>query len=320
MKLCVFGAGAVGGHIAAKLAAAGQDVSVVARGAHLDAMRNRGISLLHGSDVISGKVQASERPADLGPQDVVFVTLKANMLEAFADAAAPLLESNTVVVFVQNGIPWWYAKSMPSLDPGGRLAQAIAPHRVLGGVAYSANEVVEPGVIKNSVPGNNMLVIGEPSREETPRVLRLRKILEKADLSSPPVADIRLSIWAKLLQNLATSSLCTLTGATVDQVRSAPHLKSVVAGLAAEGRAIAHGLGLDLERAPARPRGGQASGAVGHKPSMLQDYERGRPMEIDAQFMAPLSLAREVNVAAPILTAIAALVAHKAAAKGLYGT
>jgi len=318
MKLCVFGAGAVGGHIAAKLAASGQDVSVVARGAHLDAMREGGLRLLHGAQTIEGRVRASDRPADLAVQEVVFVTLKANMLEAFAAGAAPLLGPDTAVVFVQNGIPWWYGRDLPRLDPGGRLAQAVAPHRVLGGVAYSANEVVKPGVIKNNVPGNNMLVIGEPDRSESPRVLRLRKILEKADLSSPPVADIRLSIWAKLLQNLATSSLCTLTGATVSDVRSDPYLSKIGARLGAEGRAIAAAHGIDVEGAPARPSGGQASGAIGHKPSMLQDYERGRPMEIEAQLMAPLDFARAKGVEAPALASIAALVAHKAAAKGLY--
>jgi len=318
MKLCVFGAGAVGGHIAAKLAASGEEVSVVARGAHLEAIRSRGLRLLHGNAVISGKTKASDRPSDLGPQDCVFVALKANMLGAFADGAAPLLGPGTAVVFVQNGIPWWYAKELPRLDPGGRLARAISPERILGGVAYSANEVVEPGVIRNAVPGNNMVVIGETDNSNSQRVVELRSILEKADLSSPPAEDIRQSIWAKLLQNLGTSSLCTITGETVGVVRSDPHLSKIFSRLGAEGRAIAKALGVDVERAPTRPSGGQASGAVGHKPSMLQDYERGRPMEIDAQLMAPLELARAAKVEAPTLEAIFSLVAHKAAAKGLY--
>lgn len=318
MKLCVFGAGAVGGHIAAKLAASGEEVSVVARGAHLEAIRSRGLRLLHGNAVISGKTKASDRPSDLGPQDCVFVALKANMLGAFADGAAPLLGPGTAVVFVQNGIPWWYAKDLPRLDPGGKLARAIAPERVIGGVAYSANEVVEPAVIKNNVPGNNMLVIGEIDRTNSSRVDELRKILEKSDLSSPPVEDIRQSVWAKLLQNLGTSSLCTLTGVTVSDVRGDPWLSKVASRLGAEGRAIAKALGVDVERAPTRPGGGQASGAVGHKPSMLQDYERARPMEIEAQLMAPLELARSARVEAPTLEAIVSLVAHKAKAKGLY--
>jgi len=318
MKLCIFGAGAVGGHIAAKLAASGEEVSVVARGAHLEAIKLRGLKLLHGSAVISGKVLASENPEDLGRQDVVLVTLKANMLGAFADGAAPLLGPQTAVVFVQNGIPWWTAKELTRLDPGGRLARAIATQRVLGGVAYSANVIVEPGVIKNNVPGNNMIVVGEPDCSTSQRISALRKILEKADLSSPAVEDIRQAIWAKLLQNLGTSSLCTLTGVTVSDVRSDPYLAKIFARLGAEGSAIARALGVDVERAPTRPSGGQAAGAVGHKPSMLQDYERGRPMEIDAQLMAPLELARAKGVEAPTLEAIVSLVAHKAIAKGLY--
>jgi len=318
VRICIYGAGAVGGHIAARLAAAGEEVSVVARGAHLEAMRDKGLTLLHGEETIRGKVRASARAAELGPQDAVLVTLKANMLGAFAESAAPLLEPATAVVFVQNGIPWWYAREQERLDPGGRLAQAIAPQRVIGGVAYSANEVLEPGVVKNNVPGNNMIVLGEPGREDTPRVLRLRKALERSGLASPPVSDIRQSIWAKLLQNLATSSLCTLTGVTVSEVRGDPQLWKVGARLGVEGRAIAAALGVDVEAAPSRPRGGQASGALGHKPSMLQDYERGRPMEIESQFMAPLGLARAAGVEAPVLEAVATLLAHKAAAKGLY--
>jgi 2-dehydropantoate 2-reductase len=189
---------------------------------------------------------------------------------------------------------------------------------VLGGVAYSANAITEPGVIMNNVPGNNMIVVGEISNEQSPRVKRLRAVLEKADLSSPPVEDIRQSIWAKLLQNLGTSSLCTLLGITVSDVRTHPSLAPIFKSLGAEGDAIARALGVDVARAPARPSGGQSSGALAHKPSMLQDYERGRPMEIDAQLTAPLELARAKGVPAPTLEAITLLVTYKAQAKGLY--
>src|SRR5438876_6510664 len=170
MRVCVFGAGAVGGHMAAKLAAAGNEVSVVARGAHLAAMRERGIKLLHGEATIHGRVRAAERSSELGAQDAVFVTLKANMLGTFAEQSAPLLGRDTLVVFAQNGIPWWYDARLERLDPGQRLARAVGPERVVGGVLYSANEILEPGVIENHVPGNNMVVIGRPDREETPAV------------------------------------------------------------------------------------------------------------------------------------------------------
>jgi 2-dehydropantoate 2-reductase len=288
-------------------------VSVVARGAHLEAMRSRGIRLQHGDEVIKGPVGEPR-----GAQDAVFVALKANNLGVFAEAAAPLLGPDTAVVFCQNGIPWWYADDLPRLDPGGKLRQAVAMRNVIGGVVYSANELLEPGVIKNNVPGNNMLVIGEVNDQQGPRISRLRELLQEAGMASPPAPDIRAAVWAKLLQNLATSSLCTITESDIAAVRGNPAMVELGQRLAAEGRAIAQALGVDPKKAPERPSGGQSSGVIGHKPSMLQDYEKGRPMEVEAQLMAPLAFARAKGVPAPALEAVAALVAHKAAAKGLY--
>jgi len=316
MRLCIFGAGAVGGHIAAKLAAGAHEVSVVARGEHLEAMRRDGIRLLHGSRTIAGRVRAAAEARELGAQDAVFVTLKANLLRAFAAQCAPLLGRDTAVVFVQNGIPWWYDERLTRLDPDRALARAIARERVVGAVAYSANEIVAPGVVENHVPGNNMLVIGRPDREETPLVRALREALEAADISSPPVEDIRQSIWAKLAQNLWTSTLCTLTHLTVREVQDDRDLAPIAERTREEASAIACALGVVIERAPRRPSGKTSSGAA-HKPSMLQDYERGRPMEIEAQLIAPLELGRAAKVHTPTLEMLVALVAAKAAAKGL---
>jgi 2-dehydropantoate 2-reductase len=316
MKLCVFGAGAVGGHIAAKLAAAGHEASVVARGEHLEAMRRDGIRLVHGERTIVGRVRAAANARELGAQDAVFVTLKANLLGVFAEQCAPLLGPGTAVVFVQNGIPWWYDERLERLDADRALARAIGRERVVGAVAYSANQIVAPGVIENHVPGNNMLVIGRPDRAETPLVSALREALTAADLSSPPVEDIRQSIWAKLAQNLWTSTLCTLTHLTVREVQEDRDLAPIAERSRAEASAIARALGVAIERAPRRPSGKTSSGAA-HKPSMLQDYERGRPMEIEAQLNAPLELARAAKVHTPTLDFLVPLVAAKAAAKGL---
>jgi 2-dehydropantoate 2-reductase len=203
------------------------------------------------------------------------------------------------------------------LDPGGKLARAVAPERVVGGVAYSANEIVEPGVIENHVPGNNMLVIGRPDRKDTALVQALRKVLGDADLSSPALEDIRQSIWSKLGQNLWTSTLCTLTRLRVAEVQEHGELKAIAARAGEEAAAIARALGVAIERAPKRPSGKASSGAA-HKPSMLQDYERGRPMEVEAQLMAPLSLARLEKVHTPTLDVLVSLVAVQAAAKGLF--
>src|SRR5918992_1633292 len=226
MKICVFGAGAVGGHIAAKLASRGHDVSVVARGAHLEAMRANGITLIHGEETIRVRVRTS----DPGMQDFVFVTLKANALGAFADAAPRLVGKDTGVVFAQNGIPWWYAiglgpdrprpPDLSRLDPDQKLAKAIPLQNIIGGVVYSANEVREPGVIVNNVPGNNMLVVGQADDSASGKVRELRSLLTEADLFSPATSEIRQAVWGKLVQNLSTAALCTLTGATVKEVRN----------------------------------------------------------------------------------------------------
>jgi len=314
MRICVFGAGAVGGHIAARLAAGGHEVSVVARGPYLEAMSARGVKLLHGDEVIAGRV----RTEGIGVQEAVFVTLKANGLGGFAEAAAPLLGPDTAVVFAQNGIPWWYAENLAALDPGGRLKNAVPRRNVVGGVVYSANEVLEPGVIRNFVPGNNMLVIGDADNRNPPSLQKLRQILQSCGMSSPQPRDIRDALWAKLAQNVGNSSLCLLTQSSVSAVLGDPELAGLAERMKTETIAVARAHGIDIAHAPRRPSGGHASGAVGHKPSMLQDYERGRPMEVEAQLMAPLALGRAAGVPTPTLDMIIPLAAHKAAAKGLY--
>jgi 2-dehydropantoate 2-reductase len=189
---------------------------------------------------------------------------------------------------------------------------------VVGGVVYSANEVLEPGVIRNFVPNNNMLVIGDADNRNPPRVQQLREALEKSGMSSPRPEDIRQAVWAKLAQNLGHSSLCLLTESSTSAVLGDAELRKLSDRMKAEATAIARAHGIDIGRAPHRPSGGHASGAVGHKPSMLQDYERGRPMEVEAQLMAPLALGRAAGVPTPTLDMIIPLAAHKAASKGLY--
>lgn len=328
MRICVFGAGAVGGHVAAKLAAGGHDVSVIARGAHLEAMRDNGITLIHGKDTIRSRVRALPDASSLALQDFVFVTLKANALGDFAAAATPLLGRDTGVVFGQNGIPWWYGSGLsPSrprppdlskLDPGGRLQKLLRPDQIIGGVVYSANEVREPGVIVNNVPGNNMIVVGRADDADSPGIRALRTLLEQHDISSPHTADIRTSVWAKIVQALGTGVLCTLTEAAIAAVRGSPGLSQLAKRLGEEARAIARAHGVDPDAAPKRPSGGQSSGLIAHKPSILQDYERGRPMEVEAQLVATLAFAQVANVPVPALETVVPLIAFKASAKGLY--
>jgi len=320
VRICVFGAGAVGGHIAAQLAASGHEVSVVARGAHLEAIRKNGLTLLKGEQRIVGKLRAAEDPKELGPVDYVLVTLKATALGTMAERVAPLLGKDTAVVFAQNGIPWWYAQGISSarsrtpglgvLDPGGKLARAIAPQRVLGSVIYSANEVVEPGVVRNNAPQRNVLVLGEPDDRPTERVRRLAAALEKSSIHAPVETDIRRSIWAKLVINLASSSIGVVTGGTVRENFADPNLGRLRERMQAEARAIAAAHGVDTAGAPLPPP--HATGGPQHKTSMLQDHELGRPMEIDAILMAPLWFARAAQVPVPSLEAVIALAVHKA--------
>lgn len=327
MRICIFGAGAVGGHIAARFAAAGHAVSVFARGAHLEAMRTKGIELRSADEIVNAQVKGSDRAAELGKQDVVFVTLKANMLDLFAAHGSALLDRDTPVVFVQNGIPWWYAQGisddrpMPPdlsrLDLGGALAKAVAPKRVVGAVVFSANTVEAPGVIRNSTPGRNMLTVGEPNDTQSARILSLRQMISAAGMHSPENADIRQSLWSKLTLNIGSSTLCVLTGIPVGEIANDPVLAKIRARITAEGVAIAKAHGVAVEGAPKRP-GQPTPSIVGHKPSMLQDYEQGRPMEVESQIMTPLAFAASVGLEVPSFELAATLASRRAVKKGLY--
>ena len=328
MRICVFGAGAIGGHVAARLAAAGHTVSVVARGRNLVAMREGGLTLRTGDRVIRGNVQASDNPADLGPQDAVFVTTKANALSPAAAAIAALPGRDTPVVFVQNGIPWWYAlrltrgrpipPDLSRLDPGDVLHRGIGVERTVGGVVYSSNEVVEPGVIDNHSPQRNILIVGEIDDRPTPRVSALRVALAGAGLASPASDDIRTNVWQKLLRNISRSTLCCLVGETLrDSLGSSVALREIARQGTREGLQIAaaHGISFDYDIDADFAPGGLFPP---HKPSILQDYELGRPMEVEALLMTPLAFARAAGVPTPTLDTVVALIAHRAAAKGLY--
>jgi 2-dehydropantoate 2-reductase len=327
MRVCVFGAGAVGGHIAAKLAAAGHEVSAVARGANLQGIRANGIALREGARTYAGRPRASEKASDLGAQDVVFVTTKATALAALASEAPTLSHAETIFVFVQNGVPWWYAqglsRSRPTppdlarLDPGGVLARAVAPERVIGAVVYSSNDLAAPGEVLNHSVGRNMLVVGETDDRRTPRIASLREMLTAAQMHSPETQDIRQAVWDKLLINFG-STLCVPLGEPISVLASDPRLRAARERLFSEGRAIAHAHGVRPEDAPQRPGGQQTSSASQHKPSMLQDYELGRPMEIEAILAMPCAFARTAGVDAPALEELTALTARLAARKGLY--
>jgi 2-dehydropantoate 2-reductase len=326
MRICVFGAGAIGGNFAARLADAGNEVSVVARGAHLEAIRAKGLTLIAGDRKIVAKVKASDNPADLGPQDAVISTLKATGLPALAESVGPLLGPDTPVVFAQNGIPWWYghglnkarppAPDLSRLDPGGALAKVVGLHRTLGGAITSPNHVVEPGVVVNEIPDRNQLWVGEIDDRPSQRVGALRAALKGAGIGSPETTDIRYDIWHKLMANLTGSAVCLILGQP-SLVQKTPLVNQLCRRAHAEALAVAAAHGVKLDDSP-DVRYGPKRVYFDHRPSILQDYDLGRPMEIEAIVRAPVAFARSAGVDAPTLSAIEALTVSLAAAKGLY--
>lgn len=322
MRICIFGAGAVGSHFAVRLARAGHEVACVMRGPHLEAVRRRGLTLRVGEAEFTADVKASDNPAELGAQDLVISTLKATAVGSLAAGLGPLLRDDTPVVFAQNGIPWWYDIGLPKnhpptpdlgfLDPGGRLRAAICGERIIGGVIFSSNEVVEPGIVHNLSPDRNRLVIGECDDRASERIARLRGILKEASIESPDIADIREAIWSKLLTNMSLSVLCLLTGQTARAVRDDPALHDVIPRLLEEANAIAQ------RYVPGVARVTRSGPAPNHKPSLLQDFELGRAMEIDVLVRAPAEFARAAGLPTPMLDLMAALAIQKARDKGLY--
>lgn len=326
MRICVFGAGSIGGNFATRLALAGNEVSLVVRGAHLEAIRARGLTMLSGEQRFNVAVNASDRPADLGKQDIVISTMKACSLPGLAETVTPLLGAETPVVFVQNGIPWWYAHGLgPSrppapdlsrLDPGGALAKAVGYERAIGAVVTSSNHVIEPGVVRNISPERNTLWVGETDDSQSPRIETLRKTLIAAGIASPATRDIRYDVWHKLMANLTGSTLCLIL-AQPTTIQATPMINRLARRAHAEALAVAAAHGVVLDDSPDM-RYGPKRVYPDHRPSILQDYEYGRPMEIESIVRAPVAFARQAGIDTPNLDAIEALSVSMALSKGLY--
>ena len=329
MKVCVFGAGAIGGHVAARLARGGADVSVVARGANLAAIRERGLTIVAKDATFEARPAASDDPAELGPQDAVVVTVKGHQLAGVAAAIGPLLAPGTPVAFVMNGIPWWYfdrhggpldGTALPALDPGGAIRRAVVVERTVGGVVYSACTVREPGRITVENERSRVVLGGLDGRlaegELGERTRALAAVMEAGGLEAPVVPDIRREVWAKLVSNLSNGPLCLLSrqslGATLDDPAAR---RAAEAGLA-EGVAIAAGLGIALQVDVAARVA--ATSTSRHKPSILQDMEAGKALELEAMLVQPLALARLAGVATPVLDLLVGLARKAAETSGQY--
>lgn len=315
-NVCVFGAGAIGGHLAARLAHAGHRVYVVARGAHLAAMRERGLRLLLPEQEILAKVEATADPREIGAMDAVLVTLKANAIAAAGSALADLAQRSPALAFVTNGIPWWYGigrtpalsrAACACIDPAG-LARAIPADRVVGAVAYSPNTVVAPGVVR-CASATSRFEIGPATPMGEAAARAVHDLLASAGIDAPIDPDIRARVWRKLAFNVAISPVSTLTGAGNQQVTAEPTLHGLCVDLMREAGAVAatQNGSVAVDESVLDP--GKLSP---HKPSMLQDLEAGRPLETDSILRAVQALARDAGIATPQLDVVTALVEMRA--------
>ncbi|WP_298835775.1 2-dehydropantoate 2-reductase [uncultured Roseobacter sp.] len=314
MKICIFGAGAIGGFMGVKLAQAGADVSLVARGPHLAAMKARGLTLLEAGEEITVPVRASDNAAELGEQDYVIVTLKAHSVPPVVGAMQPLIGPETTVVSGVNGVPWWYfhklggpleGTRLETVDPGNAQWDGFGPDRVLGCVVYPAAEVSEPGVVRH-IEGKRFS-LGEPDGSRSERAQALSAVLSAAGLRAPVRPRLRDEIWVKLWGNLSFNPISALTHATLDVLCTDPGTRNVARAMMLEAQQIGEKLGvkfpIDVER---RIDGGAAVGA--HRTSMLQDLEAGRPLETDALVTAVQELGRITDTPTPVIDTVLALV------------
>ncbi len=314
MRICVVGAGAIGGFMAVRLAAAGAEVSVVVRGANLAAVRANGMKLIaeDGAESVQ-RLHASDRLADLGRQDVVILGMKAHQVAAVVDDVAAVLEPDTTVVTTQNGIPWWYfhrhggpyeGRRLESVDPGGVISARIPAERVVGCIVFPACEIAAPGVIRQ-IEGNRF-PLGEPDGADTPRVRELADLFRRAGFKTPVLDDIRSEIWLKLWGNLSFNPISALTHATLAGICRHPPTRALAAAMMAEAQAIGEALGVRFKVSlQKRIAGAEAVGE--HKTSMLQDVETGRAIELQALVGSVLELGRIAGVPAPTIESVHAL-------------
>ena len=325
-RICIFGAGAIGGYLAAALHEAGAEVSLVARGPHLEAIRAEGLGLEKDGTTTRYHLPASDRPADLGPQDYVILAIKAHTIAMIIDDLMPLLGPDTAVVPAVNGLPWWYfhkaqtgtvldEQPLQSVDPGGRVWAEIGPERAIGCVVYPACEIAAPGLVRHL--DGDRFTLGEPSMEQSERVKTLSSLMIAGGLKAPQKPRIRDEIWVKLWGNCSFNPVSALTGATLDAIGNDPESRALVHAIMTEVKTVGEAVGVRFS-VPIEKRIDGAAAIIGHKPSTRQDIEAGRPLEIDPLVTAVLELAAGLGIETPTLAHVSALLKLQAENLGLY--
>ncbi len=319
MKICIVGAGAIGGMLGVKLALSGNEVTLILRGANLAAVQQNGLKLIEedGRELLAQPIKATSAIAEAGVQDVVILALKAHQVAAVAADLPALMYADTRVITMQNGIPWWYFHKLPgelgqryqgtpvkAVDPDGVIAKYIPVDRVIGSVVYPASEVISPGVIK--VIEGNRFTLGELDGSDTPSIRAISDAFKNAGFKAPIINDIRSEIWLKLWGNLSFNPISALTHATLEDICVFPATRELAANMMREAQGIGEKLGVQfrvtLEK---RINGAQAVGQ--HKTSMLQDVELGRPIELEALVGSVIELGRITGTPTPNIDAVYAL-------------
>src|SRR5258706_985756 len=324
MKICIYGAGAVGGLIAGRLAQAGHEVSVVARGAHLTAIQKNGLKIVHKENQTVVKIKADHDPAQLGPQDAVIVAVKAQNLPEVAATIGPLIGPGTSVVTAMNGVPWWFFDRLPfgagklrleSLDPGGKLARAMPTDRIVGCVIHLAASTPEPGVIQHGM--GERLILGEPGGKNTARTQAIVDALKSAGFEATVSGFIEKDFWVKLIGNISFNPVAALTLATANRLIADEYVKAYMVAIMRECLAIGRAVGVDADIDP-EARMDMARRLGVFKPSTLQDMEAGKSLEIDGLLIGTLEVAKKAGVAAPFTESLAGLARLRAESTGQY--
>lgn len=324
MKICIVGAGAIGGFLGVRLADSGHDVSLLARGAHLAALRENGAKLVDAQGETLVRVAASDDPADFGPQDYVVITLKTPSLPAVAPNLGPLLGGDTAVVSAMNGIPWWFCQNLEgplkgrhlkSIDPDGALAAALPAERIIGCVVHAGASVSEPGVIRHAA--GDLFIVGEPDGVSKSRTTAFGEAISGAGLTGRMSDNIHQEIWTKLIGNMGMGPISALTKLTLAGIANDVDARAVAVALMEEAVTIGGRIGLHMDMsAQARVDLGAELGDF--KPSILQDLEKGRPMEIDALIGVVAELGRIMDIPTPTIDTVLALQRAQARFAGLY--
>ena len=324
MKVAIFGAGAIGGMMGVKLAQAGADVTFIARGPHLAAMQANGVTMHSGGETINVRPRCVGSAAEAGQQDYVIVTLKAHSLPGAAADIASMMGPNSALITGVNGVPYWYFHGLAgpytghvvqSVDPGGIVSATLPPSQAIGCVVYPAAEVIAPGVIEHTY--GDRFSLGEPDGSRSERVEAISKLLISSGLKAPVRPRIRDEIWVKLWGNLCFNPISALTGTTLDVITTRPDLRALCRAMMTEAQAVAEALGVKFPLTVDKRIDGAADVGV-HKTSMLQDLERGRPMEIDALLGAVVELGALVGHSMPICESVLALVRQRGREAGCY--